>query len=267
MIRAMAGSIGRSLYSFLRHVSNMTVLTRDTLYWMCVAPVLRKFTPRLAPVFFQAVEMGVGSLGIVFLVSLFIGMVLALQSAYQLEKMGAVVYVGALVGVSVTREIGPLLTAIVVAGRVGAAITAELGTMKVSEEIDALETMGIHPVRFLIVPRMLALTAMLPCLTVFSDVFGIVGGYVVGTTHLGISPQLYLDTMFNSMVLKDLYTGLIKSVFFAMIIGLIACYQGIIVKGGAEGVGRSTTQSVVTSIVSILAADVIFTALFYFVFV
>jgi phospholipid/cholesterol/gamma-HCH transport system permease protein len=191
-------------------------------------------------------------------------MVLAMQSAYQLQQLGATIYVAALVGVSMTREIGPVLTSLVIAGRVGAAITAELATMKVTEQVEALETISLNPVRYLVVPRFLALLLMLPCLVLLGDLIGMYGGYIVGTMNLNLPSGLYIDTTIEFLTVKDIMTGLLKSAVFAMLITLVSCYKGLSTDGGAEGVGRSTTQSVVTSFILIILADAILTALFYF---
>ncbi len=206
------------------------------------------------------------SLPLVFLTSLFTGMVLALQTAYQLQKISAELYIGSLVALSMTRELGPVLTALVIAGRVGASITAELGTMKVTEQIDALQTLSTDPVRYLVVPRMLALALMLPVLTLYADMIGILGGYLVGVYKLGMGSTLYMNMTWDALRYKDFFTGLFKSGIFALIISTIACHEGLETSGGAEGVGRSTTLSVVISFMLIIAADCFFTALFYFVF-
>ena len=233
-----------------------------------VGTVFQIFVPpfRKKELFIQMYRIGVLSLPIVFLVSLFTGMVLALQSAYQLTKMNAHIYISSLVALSMVRELGPVLTALVVAGRVGASITAELGTMKVTEQIDALETLAANPVKYLIVPRFLALCLMLPLLTVYADFIGIIGGYLIGVYKLLIGPTIYIKMTFDPLVFKDVFTGLFKSFVFAMIICIIACYEGFRTEGGAEGVGKATTLSVVTSFILIIAADCLFTALFYFVF-
>jgi len=157
-----------------------------------------------------------------------------------------------------------VLTALVVAGRAGSAIAAELGTMKVSEQIEALDTMAINPVRFLAVPRFIALFFMLPCLTIVGNISGIIGGFIVGTGSLHINPDLYIQTTFKYLALKDIYTGLTKSFVFAVIIALIGCYEGLNTSGGAEGVGKATTQSVVISFILIILADCVLTAVFYF---
>ncbi|MEA3560738.1 MAG: ABC transporter permease [Candidatus Omnitrophota bacterium] len=264
-MKTLFGYLGRKAITFLNHISSIYRLSQKAAYWFFIAPFKKKFL-KSNHLFIQMVEIGVGSVPIVFLISLFMGMVLAMQTAYQLQKMGALMYVGSLVAVSMTREIGPLLTAIVIAGRSGSAMAAELGTMKVSEEIDALETIGINPVKFLVVPRILAIVIMLPCLTILADWFGMLGGYIIGVGNLGISSGLYISKTIDALILKDIFTGLIKSVAFAGIIGMVGCYQGFIVKGGAEGVGKSTTTSVVLSTILIILADCIFTAIFYFVF-
>ena len=190
-------------------------------------------------------------------------MIMALQSAYQLRQLGAMDLVAGLVAISITRELAPLLVAIIVAGRFGSAIAAELGTMQVSQEIDALDVMGIDPVSFLVVPRLLALIASLPCLILFADVIGILGGQTVASGILGIGGDRYVALTLDALVLEDIYTGLVKGLAFAGIIGLVGCHQGLSTRGGAEEVGRSTTASVVRSIVLVIAADLFVTVLFY----
>ncbi len=213
--------------------------------------------------FRQMVRIGVESLPIVFLIAASVGMIVALQAATQLRRVGAVIYVADLVGVSLTRELGPLMTAIILAGRSGSAIAAELGTMKVSEEVDALTAMGLDPVEFLALPRILAMAIMLPCLTTLADVVGILGGVLVAWVSLGIPVGNYLEQTMKALMLKDLFSGLLKSWVFAGIIAGVGCYQGFQVEGGAEGVGRRTTASVVASIFMIIAADLVFTMIFY----
>jgi phospholipid/cholesterol/gamma-HCH transport system permease protein len=211
----------------------------------------------------QLVRAGYGSVPLVSLISFLIGMILALQSAYQLRDLGAVNLVPNLVAISVLRELAPLLAAIIVAGRFGSAIAAELGTMKVSQELDALTVMGLDPVGFLVVPRLAALLVSLPCLVVFADVVGILGGLAISVGTLGIGAARYVELTFDALVFQDLFTGLVKSVAFAGIIGLVSCHQGLTTHGGADAVGRATTASVVRSIVLIIAADLFVTALFY----
>ena len=251
---------------FFSYLGGTSLLLWKTIRGVWALPWGRPKDRRWRLVIEQMEKVGVASLPLVFLTSLFTGMVLALQSAYQLQRMSATLYVGALVALSMTRELGPVLTALVIAGRVGAAITAELGTMRVTEQIDAMETLATDPVRFLVVPRWLALLIMLPLLTVYADMIGILGGYVVGVYKLGIGSNLYLNMTWDPLRLKDLLTGLLKAGVFSVIISTIACFEGFETTGGAEGVGRSTTLSVVVSFILIIAADCFFTALFYFVF-
>lgn len=247
---------------FLQHLSSIYGLFLDTMNWMLLKPFQGK-PLRVKAVFLQMEDVGVKSLPIVCLVSFFIGIILVLQTAYQLEKFGAINYAASLSSVALTRELGPLLTAIVLAGRVSAAFTAELGTMMVTEEVLALEVMAINPVGYLVVPRFLAMLIMLPCLTIIADLVGMVGGYFVGTATLGIRPSLYVETAIDALLLKDIITGLIKSGVFAVIIAMVGCYMAFVVKGGAEGVGRCTMISVVTSLILIILADCFFTTVFY----
>lgn len=256
-------ALGRSVIDTARHIVNVLGLFFQTIYWIVVGPFKGKF-PKSRSIFEQMVFTGVKSILIVFFVALFTGIVIAMQSAYQLAQLGATIYVAAMVSVSVARELGPVLTALVVAGRVGAAITAELGTMKVSEQIEALDTLALNPIRFLVVPRFLALLLMLPCLTIFSDIVGIGGGYLVGVYNLGLNPQRYLNVSFDFLLWKDVWTGIVKSFTFAIIISMTGCYMGLNTRGGAEGVGKATTVSVVTSFILIILSDCVLTGIFYF---
>lgn len=220
---------------------------------------------RAKAVMAELLKIGVQSSGVVFLSSLFIGMVLAFQSAYQMQKLGAEIYIASLVALSVVREIGPVMTALIVAGRVGSSIAAELGTMKVTEQLDAMMTLAADPVRYLVVPRFIALIIALPLLTLWSDAIGILGGFLVGTVRLNVLPSLYWKMTTIPLAFKDLFSGLLKAFIFGMIICVVSCFEGFRTEGGAEGVGRSTTVAVVTSFLLIITADCICTALFYFV--
>ena len=255
--------IGSTVIKTGQAVIDVLALFFETLYWIVAGPFKKKFVKRES-IFTQMVYAGVDSLIIAFFVSFFTGVVIAMQAAYQLQRFGANIYVAPMVAVSIARELGPVLTSLVVAGRVGAAITAELGTMKVSEQIEALDTMALNPIRFLVVPRFLALLVMLPCLVVFSDLMGIFGGFLVGVFNLRLNPYRYITFSFEFMVWKDVWTGLIKSAVFAMIITMVGCYMGLKTKGGAEGVGKATTLSVVTSFILIILFDSILTGVFYF---
>lgn len=259
-MRRLIKRLGERTLDFFIYIGGVFHLFISTLFQLFLPPLRRK------EIFTQMYKVGVLSFPIVFLVAFFTGMVLALQSAYQLTKMNAQIYISSLVALSMVRELGPVLTALVIAGRVGASITAELGTMKVTEQIDALETLAANPVKYLVVPRFVALCLMLPLLTVYADFLGIIGGYLIGVYKLLIGHTIYIKMTFDPLVFKDLFTGLLKSLIFAVIICIVSCYEGFRTEGGAEGVGRATTLSVVTSFILIIAADCLFTALFYFVF-
>lgn len=260
--------LGRALISPLRYAGGLSILffrilfsiPGALLFWLPRRPVERR-----RPFYEQMVKIGVDSLPIALLIALFIGIVLALQSAYQMSKLALELYIPPLVALSMIREIGPVLTALIVAGRVGAAITAEMGTMKVTEQIDALETLAVEPMEYLILPRFLALSVMLPILTVYADITGIFGGFLVGVGKLGIRPAMYLQMTWDPLMLKDLFSGLLKAVVFGMIIATVGCFEGMRTRGGAEGVGEATRLSVVNSFILIIAANCFFTALFYFV--
>lgn len=235
----------------------------EIAYWFVIAPWRGKGIKwdRTAE---QIVKIGVDGVPIVTFLSFLIGAVLALNAASQLRQFGAAIYIANLVGVSMTREMGPLITAVIVAGRSGAAITAELGTMVVSEEIDAMRTMALSPGRFLLLPRILALLCAVPCLTVLSNLAGIFGGYWIGVILLGLGSRNYLQQTAQTLLISDIVTGMVKSAVFALLIGLVACYRGFYVRGGAEGVGANTTASVVTSIVLCILADAVFTTIFFY---
>ena len=205
---------------------------------------------------------GADAAPIVVLINFLIGFVIAYQSALQLKQFGASIFVADLVGVSMTRELGPLMTAIIVCGRTGAAFAAELGTMKVSEEVDALRTLGFVPLRYLVMPRVLGLMFVAPLLTLVADAVGIVGGLVVGAMTLDITPTAYWIQTVNAVKPWDVFSGALKSVVFAGAIALIACQQGLATSGGAEGVGRRTTSAVVSILFTLILLDALFTVLF-----
>lgn len=213
-------------------------------------------------VLLQMELLGVRSLSIVLITSLFIGMVLALQIAYALEAFGAKLYVGEVVTLSMVRELAPVLISLMVGGRVGAGITAELGSMKVTEQIDALRAMGASPVRKLVVPRLLAFTFMLPLLVLIADAVGVLGGWVISTFQLQISGRLYMSHAFRLLGFHDIFSGLGKAAVFAVAIATIACYNGMKTEGGADGVGRATTQTVVLCAIVVLISNFFLTKLF-----
>lgn len=207
---------------------------------------------------------GADALPIVILINFLVGFVMAYQSAKQLKQFGANIYVADLVGISVTRELAPLMTAIIICGRSGAAFAAEIGSMKVSEEVDALRTLGLRPFSWLVVPRVLALMIVAPMLTLIGDIIGVLGGLAVGVMSLDLSVHGYFIETKKAMELWDVEHGLCKSLAFALAIGLIACQQGFAASGGAEGVGRRTTSTVVTSLFTIVVLDALFTIVFRF---
>lgn len=206
---------------------------------------------------------GADAVPIVILINFLVGFVMAFQGAVQLKQFGANIFVADLVGLSIARELGPLMTAIIICGRSGAAFAAELGTMTVSEEIDALRTMGFGPMRFLVLPRALALMAVAPLLTLIADVVGMVGGLFVGIASLDLTVVGYFNETQKALTMWDVFSGIIKSVVFALVIALIACQQGLATAGGAEGVGRRTTSAVVATLFALILVDAVFTLFFY----
>lgn len=220
---------------------------------------------RFSAVMQQAMRFGVRSVPIIILVQIFIGIILALNMAPTLEAYGQLERVADVVGIAIFRELGPLITAVIMSGFAGASIAAELGAMVEGEEIKALRAHALDPIRFLVVPRVVATTVMMLGLTVLADVVGVFGGLLTGVFVLGLSPLTYIDQTQLALLPADYLTGLVKGAVFGAIIAGLACYEGLNVSGGAEGVGRATTTTVVKSIVCIIGADCIFTAVFYVV--
>ncbi len=216
--------------------------------------------------FIQMDTIGVGSLTIIILTGLFTGMVLALQSAHELEAFGAKMYVGRLVAVTMVRELGPVLSALMLAGRIGSGIAAELGSMEVSEQISALRAMGTDPVRKLVTPRMMAGITVAPVLAIIADTFGLLGGFLVSIAFLGQSSTFYWTSAMDAILFEDLFTGLGKPIFFGFIVTMVGCHFGLTTTGGTEGVGRSTTQAVVTASIMVLVVDFFLTKLFLTIF-
>lgn len=206
---------------------------------------------------------GVKSLGVITVVAMFTGMILALQTGLELRRFSQEVNIGTAVTVVMLREMGPFMTGLIIAASVGSAIAAAIGTMVVSDEVAALEIMSISPTQFLVMPRLLALMIMMPILTVYSNVLGIVGGAVVGATQLGVSFTAYFDNAQMFAANKDLYVGLFKAVLFGIIIATVACHQGFVTTGGAVGVGQATRRTVIISFLVILVVGYIITRMFY----
>ena len=211
----------------------------------------------------QMERLGVRSLVVGGITTLFTGMVLALQTAYSLPELGVKFYMGSVVSKTLTRELGPVLMALVVGGRIGSGMTAEIGTMKVTEQIDALRSMAADPVKKLVVPKLAATLVMLPILTVIGDGLGIFGGLAIATTQLNVPAGVYWNSVFESLTLGDVFSGVGKSIFFAFAIAIISCYNGLHARGGADGVGRATTFTVVVASITVLISDFFLTKLFY----
>lgn len=220
---------------------------------------------RLEMLVAQSVRVGVRAIPIIMLVQFFIGLILALNLAPVLDAYGQLERMADVVGIAVFRELGPLLTAVLLSGYAGASIAAELGTMVEGEEIKALRAHALDPVRFLVAPRMIATAVMMVALTVIADLLGVFGGYFTSVVILGVSSDVYIDLTRAAVKVSDYTTGLTKAFVFGVIISGLACYEGLNVKGGAEGVGRATTTTVVKSIVALIAADAVFTSIFYVV--
>ena len=225
------------------------------------------WTPRppydLRQLIAQMVRVGIDSVPVVLLTAVFTGMVMALQTFATLKRFNAEGYVGSLVALSMVRELSPVLSALIMAGRCGSAMGAELGTMRVTEQIDALEVQATDPIHYLMVPRVWATTIMLPALVGLANVIGIVGGYVVSVILFGANPVTYLDNTFQFMDYDDVTSGLIKAAVFGALIALVGCQKGYFTTGGAEGVGRSTTRAVVLASIAILISDFFLTKLLY----
>src|ERR1700726_4778576 len=213
---------------------------------------------RVSAFFAQTYRTGVGSVPLVLVVSFFLGLTMALLTGYQLQKFGTERLVPTLISIAFTRELGPLLTGIVLAGRIGAAYTAELGTMQVSEEVEAIEAMGIGPLRFLVAPRMVALVLLMPCLSTASNLAAIAATSFVCWSYFSIAFVYFVDLVRDALLIRDILTGVLKSFIFGFLIAGIACYRGLTVKGGAAGVGTATTSSVVTAITCVIGFDTLY---------
>jgi len=254
---------GSAFTDGLAYLGSLATLAGRAAYFTFIGPFQGK-PLRLRRAIGQAMETGVRALPILSLITFFIGLILALQAAYELRRFGAMSYVASAVALSMTRELGPLITAVMVIGRSGSAFAAELGTMKVTEEIDALETMAINPVSFLVAPKFMAMVLMLPCLTIWANFMGILGGSLFGVLQADFTFQRYITASLDALFLRDVVTGLIKSFMFGITITAVGCHEGLATGGGAEQVGRSTTRAVVMSIFLVILVDLVFTMLFYF---
>jgi len=250
-------SFGTRVFRMIEDLGNIFVLLLQCVTWLFRPP------SEIKNIVKQMEEVGINSLPVVMVTATFTGMVLALQSWSGFQRFQATSFVGSVVALSITRELGPVFAGLIVSGRVGASIAAELGTMKVTEQIDALVTLATNPVKYLVVPRVVASTLVLPVLVIFADLVGILGGYFVSVYLLGANPYVYTDKTYQYLEFRDIYTGLIKAAVFGFLIALISCYNGFIAEGGAEGVGRATTRAVVASSMTVLVSDYFMTSFMF----
>lgn len=255
--------IGRRTIGILDHTGDVFYLFTDTSRWFLRGLFSRKYRLGKSAIVSQVCRIGVESIFIVSLVSAAVGLILALQLSPPLDDFGQRDKVANIIAVAVLRELGPLIGAIVLTGFAGASIAAEIGTMVVSEEIEALEASALNPIRFLVVPRLLASTVSMTCLGVISSFCAIVAALMISVTMLGIPYETYVDNMLTQAKLVDFWTGVAKGGVFGTLIGIIACSNGLRVTGGAAGVGRATTYTVVECVVAIVVADLVFTAIFF----
>jgi phospholipid/cholesterol/gamma-HCH transport system permease protein len=244
------------LSAYLEEHGGLVLLTGATFRQLVRRPFERELWIE------QLFQLGFRSLTITNVTLLFTGMVLAIQTAYSLAAYGGKSFVGDIISLSVVRELGPVLTALMVAGRVGAGITAELGSMAVTEQVDALRALAASPVKKLVVPRVGALLVMLPLLTILADTIGIFGGLVMAVTELGQTQAYYMNHVLTALRVQDIASGVGKTFFFAALIGIIACYNGLKATGGADGVGKATTNTVVLASIAIIISDFFLTKIF-----
>lgn len=254
-------SIGSSILKFADYIGQVLFFLADAIKWFLLPPFFIRETIK------QIYLIGVKSLPLTSISALSIGLVLAMQTIWILSKFGAINYLAAVVGLAIVKELGPVVTALMVAGRAGSGISAELGSMKVTRQIDALRVSAINPVKYLVITRVIACMISLPILTIFADVLGILGGWFIGVSLGGINSRLYWDTTLRFVTLNaDLIPGLLKTIFFGLIIGVVGCFHGFNTEGGTEGVGLSTTTTVVSASLMIFVSDVFLTRLLQMLF-
>jgi phospholipid/cholesterol/gamma-HCH transport system permease protein len=249
-----------AVLGFVSHLGQVATLTADTLVAMFRRPLEFRST------IYQMESMGVSSVAIASVTAVFVGMVMAVQFAFGLQKFGGMEYTGRIIGLSFSRELAPTLTAIIVGGRIGSGIAAEVGAMSVTEQIDAIRALGADPVKKLVVPRLIAGVVVMPVLGAFALVLGFGGAMFVCATEFGIQPGFFLRTALGSVNMRDYASGMFKTPFFGAIIALVGCHFGMITRGGTEGVGHSTTRTVVTTSIAILIADFFLTKLSILIF-
>ena len=258
----LLGGIGVGAERSLAYVGGLAALIGRASAALLFSPLKRGRS--LQRSVHQAMMVGVQAIPIMTLITFFVGVIIALQGAYCLQRLGAIHLVAGLVAISITRELGPLVASIVVIGRSGSAFAAEIGAMRVSEELDALKTMALNPIDFLVAPKLVAMAIMLPCLTIWSDLMGILGGALFGVAGAGFTFGGYFIATREALALRDVTTGIAKSLVFGVVITAVGCYEGFSTGAGAEEVGRSTTSAVVISILLVVLIDLMFTYLFYF---
>ena len=256
-ILSLVDRLGRGVASYVEEMGKILLLLLSTIVWTFRPPL------KIRNIMKQMEFVGVKSIYVVSLTGLFTGMVLALQTYHGFRMFSAESLVGGTVALSMTRELGPVLTSLMVTARAGSAMAAELGSMRVTEQIDALSVMASNPIQHLIVPRILSGIVMVPVLTIISDFIGIVGGYFVGVQLLGINEGLFMKNITKLVELNDIYDGIVKAAVFGLILSLVGCYKGFNTRGGAEGVGKATTEAVVLASISILIADYFLTAIMF----
>jgi len=252
-----------SLYQFgnlFRYLGRLGFFIKDTFAWLFAKKRSMRSLIR------EMTFIGIDSFPLVTLIAFFVGIIIAFQTAYQLKKLSSEIYIASLVGLSITRELGPVLSALIVAARSGASITAGIGSMKVTEQMDALESLAVEPIDYLVVPKFLSLIICLPLLVIYADCVGIFGGYIVGAAKFGLGFKFYFKMTFDALALKDIFSGLIKSVCFGAIIAFVSCFEGFRPRSSSE-ISQAVTNAVVRSFILIIICDCILTALFYFIFV
>jgi len=254
--------IGGGFIEFIDTLGDFLYLVSETLYWSIVA-LWRGDGHRKGAITAQALQIGVGALPIVGTISFLIGIVLVLQSSGILRQFGAAIFIADGLVVAMFAEMGPLMTAILLAGRSGAAIAAEISTMNVTEEIDALRTMALNPIRYIVVPKVWGILLTVPLLAIIASVIGVFGGFLIAVSTMDLAPQAFLNQAAKALAFKDMLSGFVKSLVFAFLIVILAAFFGLRVKGGPEGVGRATTAAVVAAIFAVIVADAAIGLMFY----
>ena len=250
---------------FISQITSFIVLSAD-IFSYSIKAIFSKEGRRKGSIYEQILLMGNNAVPIVFLLSFLIGLILSLQSAAQLRQFGANIYLVDLIVISMITEMGPMITAIIVAGRSGSAIAAEISTMKITEELDALKVMALNPLKYVVAPKMIAMTISLPILTIFANIIGILGGFIIAVIYLELSPIVFFNRAVGVMTLSFWWQSMLKSILFSWLIVLIGSHFGFNVKGGAEGVGKATTASVVAAIFAVIMTDALLSIIFYFDF-